>query len=368
MQKTAPQKKERQSNIELLRILCMFLIVFHHYSIQTRGLYPSNEASFGRFFVYVMSLVGPLGDNLFVLITGYFLVNAKFKLRRVARIWAEVFFYAVIVSCIGMIARPPQGGVGLRDVFRAIAPVTSTAYWFVTAYMMLALLSPFLNKLIHALTRKELLTLNALLLVLVSALPTFIQGFVGWSRVATFILLYCMAAYVRLYPDSVPLLNTRRRCFALGLGVMGLLVLFVAACVLLGTRFVRFRYYISFFLDIYDLPQVLMSLGLFMGFLRLNIRPNRLINTVASAAFGVYLIHDNEYMRDLLWKGIAHVESLVGSPWLVLHGLCWSALVYVVCTGIDLLRQRYAEPLYMRLIDRLPPIRRELEQEKAPRA
>ena len=37
-------------------------------------------------------------------------------------------------------------------------------------------------------------------------------------------------------------------------------------------------------------------------------------------------------------------------------------LVYALATLLELLRLRFVEPIYMRLIDRLPPVRRELAE------
>ena len=40
-------------------------------------------------------------------------------------------------------------------------------------------------------------------------------------------------------------------------------------------------------------------------------------------------------------------------------------LVYALCTLLELLRLRFVEPVCMRLIDRIPPVRRELGKGRA---
>ena len=356
------QRAPRRSNIELLRILSMLLIVLHHYACRGRTLYPGDVPSFERFFQYALMQVGALGDDLFVLISGYFLIDRPFSLRRILRLWGEVFFYSVTVTLIGWAVSPPEGGVNLNALVSMAAPCLTGKYWFVTAYILLALLSPFLNRMLRALTRREFGWLLLLLFVSVSVLPTFMQDFMGWSQLATFILLYCVAGYMRLYPDSVPLLKGCRRSFIAGLGLFGLLLLYIALCMLLGTRLAPFRYYMLHFNQIWSAPQVVIAAVLFWAFLQWEMRPNRFVNAVASAAFGVYLIHDNNVLRPWLWGALVRTQAFGHAPWMPLHAIFWALVIFAVCAAVDLLRQRFIEPLWLRLIDRLPPVRREPER------
>ena len=207
--------------------------------------------------------------------------------------------------------------------------------------------------------------MGALILILfvsVSALPTLMEGFMGWSKLAAFILLYCVAGYIRLYPDGVPLLKGCRRSFIVGLGLFGLLLLYIALCMLLGTRLVPFRYYMLHFNQIWSAPQVVIAAVLFWAFLQWEMRPNRFVNAVASTALAVYLIHENKALREWMWSDVVRVQACVFEAWMPLHAIFWALVIFAVCAAVDLLRQRFIDPLWLRLIDRLPPVRRELER------
>ena len=156
MQNAAARKTPRRSNIELLRILSMLLIVLHHYAVHGNVSFSGDDLSFGRFFHGALMCMGALGDDIFVLISAYFLVESPFRLRRLLRLWGEVVFYAVTVTLVGWLLAPPSGGVSVKALLSMVAPVLTGKYWFVTAYVMLVLLSPFLNKMLHALTRREM--------------------------------------------------------------------------------------------------------------------------------------------------------------------------------------------------------------------
>ncbi|MFR2312562.1 MAG: acyltransferase family protein [Weissella confusa] len=76
--------KSRTSNFELLRILAIFLIIIFHttsvYIVSTPGilLQPINHnvELFGSILA-VHSILGKMGNILFAMISGYFLVLAK---------------------------------------------------------------------------------------------------------------------------------------------------------------------------------------------------------------------------------------------------------------------------------------------------
>lgn len=70
----AAGKKKRNSNIELLRIIAMFLIVMHHYSIHGFDTSALQEMP-DRLVVDWFMAGGKVGVVIFVLISAYFMVN-----------------------------------------------------------------------------------------------------------------------------------------------------------------------------------------------------------------------------------------------------------------------------------------------------
>lgn len=76
------KEKIRESNIELLRIVAMFMIVVSHYVLHSGIDYNSMSIGFNRVILEIANL-GDIGVIVFVLITGYFSINSKqpFKLK-----------------------------------------------------------------------------------------------------------------------------------------------------------------------------------------------------------------------------------------------------------------------------------------------
>ena len=95
-----------------------------------------------------------------------------------------------------------------------------------------------------------------------------------------------------------------------------------------------------------------MSLSLFMCFVTLKMNYRKSINALASATFGVYLIHENNIIRDLLWvdwfKNAQYQESLFLIPYSILAVIA----VYAVCSLVDLIRITIIEKPCMKMVNR----------------
>ena len=81
---------QRESGLEALRILAMLVIIVHHYSVH--GVWPGGGIGV-QVTLDLLSLFGKVGCNLFVMISGYFLVCGRFKSRSLLRTVAENTFY-----------------------------------------------------------------------------------------------------------------------------------------------------------------------------------------------------------------------------------------------------------------------------------
>lgn len=359
---TAPAAKARMSNLELLRIVSMFFVVLYHFANRVgASTTVATGLSVNRMFLLGAGLLGELGNALFVLISGYFLVNSAFSARRLLRLWAQTLFYSLLFAALFALGGRAISG---RELLRVCLPVLSNDYWFITCYVIFSLFAPFVNRMLRALSRGEFVRLLATMLVIFSLLPTVFNrgGAFGFSKLADFLMFYCLGAYVRMYPDALRAFQRPRRCFAAAACVFALHIVYLALCcvfegrssLLEATRLSRMSF----------VPQVLLAFALFLGFARLRMPCVRWVNTAASAVFGVFLIHYNLFVRDWLTEHLIEFPGMRSAATMIPATLASVLPAYLACTLIDLARQRFVEPLYMRLVDRLPPVRRERERRK----
>ena len=91
--------------------------------------------------------------NCYVLISGYFLVKAKnFHWSKVGALWAHTAFYALLFTLAAIVY---TGKWNLAGIVHSLLPIRYTMYWFVTAYMGMYILSPYLSRLACHLEKNE---------------------------------------------------------------------------------------------------------------------------------------------------------------------------------------------------------------------
>lgn len=73
--------KQRNSNIELLRIIAMFMIIASHYPHGLSGTDLGYGAN--RYFYSIFTAFGQVGVGIFLLIMGYFMIDQKMIFKEV---------------------------------------------------------------------------------------------------------------------------------------------------------------------------------------------------------------------------------------------------------------------------------------------
>lgn len=83
---------ERNTSLDALRVLCMFLIVLGHAMVHGHVLDTLSPNSINYYIVNILRAFLSVHVNCFVLISGYFLCTYKFRLSKVFFIWWQTFF------------------------------------------------------------------------------------------------------------------------------------------------------------------------------------------------------------------------------------------------------------------------------------
>lgn len=333
----------RKSNMELLRIFGIYLIVVFHCAFHS-GFPDPNDAGLtpNMLTVKIFWFFGELGVNLFALTTGYFQSKGRFKWAKLILLLAQVLFYSLLTNGIGVLA----GAVDLRGVkmrLSVFVPVISGAYWFATAYVIVYLLSPYFNRLIEALDRNSLRNLLTTLLILYSAMPTLFgifrnatENLLYYNRMIWLIILYFAGAYIRRY--SFPLLKSMKRALVCALATFALMTLSIPVIYAFNGVF-RMSKEVAYFWFPNTVLMVLLSVSVFCAFLQLDIPHTPWINRVASATFGVYLLHDSAALREWIWRTLLRFPEKLDSPTLIPQILATCACIFLICMIIDFARQ-----------------------------
>lgn len=98
--------------------------------------------------------------NLFVVISAYFSCTSRserINVRKSAKLWGQVFFYSILLFTVFTATNTiPYSGEGL---LQTLLPTLKEKYWFFSAYIVMLVLSPFINAMLRNLSKRIHLTL-----------------------------------------------------------------------------------------------------------------------------------------------------------------------------------------------------------------
>lgn len=348
--------RERDSGMELLRIFAMLLVICVH-MFSYGGFYNAAKAVGGHVHstALLMKLASRAAVDIFVLITGYFMVDRPFDLkkglRRSAGVYQKMLFYSVVLTvvflCLGsdyLVAYGKQMPVW-QAILKGLCPVTSQTWYFLSDYLLLCLLMPFLNLALQMLTKKEYRVLVIVLVLLMSVwavlLPmrpfSYVFETFGYKNVLVgknifhFVFIYILGGYISFFtlPRSKP--NFLYLAGALGTILVNYL-LFTRLPGWFGYRTVALQY---------SNPLIIANAVFLLLFFRdLHFR-SRLVNLLASTTLGVYAISEFRFLRTLLWKWIHFEKADVGNVFKNVAMIALAAAaVFLACALLDLLRAR----------------------------
>ena len=347
------EKKVRNSNLELYRIIVMLLIVAHHYVVNSGLMDVIGESEFSIVPISMLLLGawGKTGINCFMLITGYFMCKSNITGKKLLKLYLQIVFYAVIIYGIFCITGHEKLSVLIASF--KLFPVKSITNGFTSCFLLFYLFIPFLNILIHSMNRRQHGALIILALTVYTLLPS-VGMKISFNYISWFSVLYLIAAYIRIYDIKLKISHN-----AWGWLTLILIVLASISVVVMfwlhKSGYIGFHPYI-FITDSNKLLALAIGLTSFMWFKDIRIPYSRIINAIGATTFGVLLVHANsDAMRQWLWKEAVDVTGHFGDSLLMTLGyaLGMIAIIFVVCSGIDWFRGKLIEPMLLRGMERI---------------
>ena len=279
----------RNSNVELLRILCMLMVVVLHFNnngantgIVNMPSVLTPSLSWG-FLVESLCIVAV---NCFVLISGYF--GISLRLRSLLKFYLQCFFIGFISYLLYLWLSPAT--LSWTILFERLLAFTHNGWWFVVSYLGLMLLSPVLNAAVENLSKKQMLLATALCGVIVLYLGWYqqVEPTHNGCSLLNFIFVYLVG---RCVGKHLPLGTIQRHRWSWLVGYL------LSAMSIFGLVMLRYHCHlvVRYVYD-YNHPLVLMAaLMLFLFFLSFSFN-SKGINWLASSLFAAYLFQESTFL------------------------------------------------------------------------
>ncbi len=339
---TISVNKGRQSNIELLRIVAMVMIVASHFGVHG-GFNYGEEISLNSVWITFFGSGGKLGVDIFMLISGYFAVmSTRFRFSRVLRLWLQGFFYAVGIYLVLVLTKTVK--FKTVDLLLNFIPVSGNIWWFLTCFFILTLLSPLIHRMYRSVSQSAFKKALAVMTVFWILSYTFLNlnGFA--NELVSMFYMYSIGAYIRLWRDE----KTNRPVVCI---IAAVFIMLLSCGLTIGMKQIVTKDYQRFVANYFgstSLFVVAAAVLLFLGFKNIRMGSIRWLNAISAATFGVYLIHEDPFMRSVLWSRFVQTSSHAQSSDLIFFSLWVTAAVFGACIVIELLRIHLIERWYLK--------------------
>lgn len=336
----------RDIRLDRLRTLAIFGIVMIHafYRSGYFEVVPELSAGWlGGMAVYTLAF--PM-TNVFVIISSYFLIDGTFRWKKVRGLLIKTAAFSLalylLAVAIGAAALSPM------ELLECGLSGLVNQYWFVSAYIILYLLSPYLNRGLAALTQQELKHLCLILGAVFSVLPTVlvfepVQSLFDAKNgkgILWFVTIYVLTFYLKRHGENFMKIKKR----VLYLTIAGAAALLVVSNVVLKRISIVLGMGGDGAARLYFDSSALVALISFAVFLLMlqqkNPNRSRLWPRLARASLTVYLIHEQPTVKQLLWaavRGRMEREPSLAFPIVI----CAGAAVCLVCLAADWICRKF---------------------------
>lgn len=334
--------KERKSNLELARIVAIILIVLYHVAIFRRNpqdLRIFDEPFHGnQIFVYVFQMWGLTGVGLFFLISGWFLQDVKItSIKKTVKILLVVYFYHTLDTVISYFLH-----INDENLFRNIyAVITSPLeFWYIPAYLVVFLFSPLINELFKNMSMKKLGRILEALFCIMPVFTSFFGGGITMSDCSLAFFYYILSIWLKISPNNF---FDQYRKGILWISLFSVIIISILSILTFGRLPDRIFNLVA---GRFSFLQVIIAVSLFYVFYHIQIPYSKIINRIAACTLGIYLLHESDVMRYLLWNKLIPVGEYFHDQYryciMVAAGACISL---ICCIIVEMLRQKIIENL-----------------------
>ena len=278
-------KYTRDSNVELLRIISTLGVIILHINSGGKGFSYVSDLFLNYHIMLLVELFFICAVNVFILIFGYFnYEKTSASLSKPLALLIQLIVYTEARYLINIVLKTES--FSIPQFIYKLVPMN----WYLSLYVVLFLLAPFINCLLKKISRQNFNVLLGIMLFVFSVWPTFLDllsekvnvslssmytiGTNGSGQgytIVNFVLLYIIGVYIRKYHIQI------KHSFFWYLTCVFALLLYSR---------LSFGGALSYCNPII----ILQTVCIFLTFQKMNLSSN-VINRLAKGSFSAYLLH-----------------------------------------------------------------------------
>ena len=326
---------KRRSGIELLRIIAMFMIVAFHFTSHVQ--WGGDMPKLNTYWLELFGSFGRIGVSIFFIISGYFIATQKkHNWKKIFKILRPTWFYSILFFSIFLLLKDDKIFLSFplsTYITKSFFPIITNAYWFISSYIILILISPYLKKSLDVLDDKEILKLIGIFFV-----ATFIAKCFNLflSNTELVIMDIPIAIFYAIIGYFIKRVEPKIKSSAWSISgiLFSLLLLIISPLIIHLMGYVGISLPKYLFNNIYSPACIIFSTSIFIVFSRLNF-VNKIINYISSLVFGIYLIHENIFVAYSIWNTNRFVNISAHGYDFIVNFICYSLLISFAVFGIS---------------------------------
>ena len=345
MEEVIVEKKEtkRDTNMELLRIVAMFMVITLHCLGNGQLLGNTSISVYNIIAIRLLDFFSLTANAIFLIISGYYSIDKKFNIKRILTLWGKTIFYSILIYIICNFFNLNIQSVTSAS-FVSFFPILSGEYWFINAYIVLYFLSPILNVMLNKLNRKQFKYLLITSIIMIGIIRViFNPGGTLTGTMLPVILVYMIGAYMRKFVTIEP----KKYCFVKYILFTAIATfIFITLSIILklidnNIIYSLIKRIISEFREYSNILILIMTILIFYKFKTITIKSkfiSKIITIISPSVFSIYLIHQSINIRDTMWLKMGIMQY--ADSWFMLpYILIMIAMVFIICLCIDLIRR-----------------------------
>lgn len=332
---------KRIIGLDLLRVFSMMGIIGLHV-INNGGLMGNADIhSFSYYVILALLVLMFTSVNVFGILSGYLNVSKKKnKHKRIIELLLIVLFYCLLIPSIfyGFNLFNVRNTSGIKEIIYDYFPFLVGNYWYITCYVFLFFMMPYINNFVSGLSKKAykklLITLFVLLTILPNVLLTDLFRIEGGYSPFWLIYCYMIGGYIHLH--NVKLSNDK----IIKYSILSYGTAFILNCLIRNLGYSIFGRIVRPNLLInYISPFILiLSILIFLYFKKIDINNKHFKNILvylSGMSFSVYIIHDQRMVFFKILKNMFK-PLLNYNAFIIFIGIIISIIsIYVICCIID---------------------------------